>query len=273
MTKLLKTKGRVARGNYTPLAGGILLCAALIGNTGLAYERYNDGCQDCHGSFTGATSTKGSVFPSDNKHTMHRSSTQMNTDCDLCHTNGDNDDPFIGSSNGTANNPGIGCTGCHDKFGLRAHHKINGETECSTCHTIDGVPPAENIKPPYYGTVDTRANNPFNDVLASKTNENWTVGDFVGTDNDGDDLYDLADFDCGPYEVVNLETIGNNVLISWKTAGGRRDVLQAASSLKSGFSDVGPAITIPGVGVVTTNQLHASGATSSNRFYRIRYAP
>ena len=37
-----------------------------------AYERYNDGCQNCHGSFTGSTSPKGSVFPSDDKHTMHR---------------------------------------------------------------------------------------------------------------------------------------------------------------------------------------------------------
>ena len=28
-----------------------------------AYERYNDGCQTCHGAFTDDTSTKGSVFP------------------------------------------------------------------------------------------------------------------------------------------------------------------------------------------------------------------
>ncbi|NIO15724.1 MAG: hypothetical protein GTN70_01765, partial [Deltaproteobacteria bacterium] len=72
-----------------------------------AYNRYNDGCQNCHGAFTDGTSTKGSVFPSDDKHQMHRSSGDMNTECNLCHTSGDNRNPFIGSSDGTANNEGF----------------------------------------------------------------------------------------------------------------------------------------------------------------------
>ncbi|RKX35145.1 MAG: hypothetical protein DRP64_19515, partial [Verrucomicrobia bacterium] len=61
--------------------------------------------------------------------------------------------------------------------------------------------------------------------------------------------------------------------ISWETAGGRRDVLQVASSLTNDFVDVGSPITIPGVGVVTTNAVEVSGAASLSRFYRIRYAP
>ena len=48
----------------------------------MGYERWRDnvdpadptgplvGCTDCHGAFTDGTSQKGTVFPSDNKHTM-----------------------------------------------------------------------------------------------------------------------------------------------------------------------------------------------------------
>ena len=54
------------------------------------------------------------------------------------------------------------------------------------------------MSPPYYGTAYTKARNPGNTVLAANTNENWSVGDFLGTDNDGNNLYDLADYDIGP---------------------------------------------------------------------------
>jgi len=155
-----------------------------------AYERYNDGCQTCHGSFTGGISTKGSVFPSDDKHTMHRNSSYMGTNCDLCHSSGDGRDPFIGSSDGTNNNPGLGCTGCHTEFGLRAHHAINGVTSCAACHSNDPAPTPENTMPVYYGTADTNADMPCNPDLQANINENWTIGDSEGTDNDGDGIYD-----------------------------------------------------------------------------------
>ena len=79
-----------------------------------AYDKYGDGCDNCHGSFTGGVSTKGSVFPGDDKHQMHSSGNEMDTDCNLCHTQ-IGDDPFIGSSAGTANNKGYGCVGCHGR--------------------------------------------------------------------------------------------------------------------------------------------------------------
>lgn len=170
-----------------------------------AYERYNGGCQNCHGAFTDGTSTKGSVFPSDNKHAMHRASSNMNTDCDLCHTSGDGRDPWIGSSDGTVDTPGMGCIGCHEAAGLRAHHLDAGVSTCLTCHPSDPTPPAESVPPPYYGSVDTNADNSCNTVMAAEVNENWTVGDFVGLDNDGDGLYDANDPDCGtPGEVDML---------------------------------------------------------------------
>ena len=259
--------------------GGMLVLGVLACGTSFAYERYNDGCFECHGAFTDDTSTKGSVFPSGSKHTMHNGTSAMNTECNLCHTNGDQKNPYIGLSEGTTANPvGLGCTGCHMTAGLRTHHLNNGVVDsfgddCSTCHSV-GTPSDENVKPPYYGTVDTLADNACNDVLASNTNENWTVGDFVGLDNDGDNLYDLADFDCGPaYQVAALAIEGGNVRVSWETVGGRRDMLQSTPSLTVPFSDVGSALDIAGVGILTTNSVEVGGVTASNRFYRIRYAP
>jgi hypothetical protein len=163
-----------------------------------AYERYNDGCQNqnCHGAFTGSTSPKGSVFPSDDKHTMHRNASYMNTECNLCHTSGDGRDPFIGSSDGTGNNPGLGCTGCHAEFGLRAHHAVNSITQCAGCHPNDPTPTPENTLPVYYGTADTNADMPCNPDPQANINENWTIGDSEGIDNDGDNLYDGNDPDC-----------------------------------------------------------------------------
>ena len=172
-----------------------------------AYERYNDGCQNCHGSFTGSTSPKGSVFPSDDKHTMHRNSSYMNTECDLCHTSGDGRDPFIGSSDGTGNNPGLGCTGCHADFGLRAHHGNADVTSCAGCHPDDSVPPPENTIPAYYGTADTNVDMPCNPDPQADINENWTIGDSEGIDNDGDGLYDANDPDCQAAAVCGDGTV------------------------------------------------------------------
>jgi hypothetical protein len=165
----------------------------------VAFDRWKDGCNSsiCHGDFTDGTSTKGSVFPSNNKHTMHRGSQYMNADCDLCHSSNDANNPFIGSSSGTNDNPGLGCTGCHDKIGLREHHFNNGQTFCYSagCHAQVAAGTEDTI-PVYYGTVDTDADAPCNPVAQAQINENWTIGDTIGLDNDGDNLYDGADPDC-----------------------------------------------------------------------------
>ncbi len=178
-----------------------------------AYERYNDGCQDCHGEFTDSTSPKGSIIVP-NKHDMHRAGSAMATDCDLCHTTGDGRNPYLGSSNGTSNNPGLGCSGCHGRdvdmglddissgrgAGLRQHHWTAGETICGDCHT--DVDPSMNtlmgefVVPTYYGTADTNVDQPCNDVAQANLNENWTISDFIGLDTDGDHNYDGDDPDC-----------------------------------------------------------------------------
>lgn len=173
-----------------------------------AYERYNDGCESCHGAFTDDTSTKGSVFPGGDKHDMHSSSQEMGAACDLCHKKQDGNDPYIGSSAGTANNAGLGCNGCHEPIGMRAHHWVNAVTSCAVCHPGDPIPPTEDTVPPYYGTADTNVNGPCNDLASARTNENWTEGDFLGSDNDGDGLYDGADPDCGAISSTPGEVLG-----------------------------------------------------------------
>lgn len=251
----------------------IVLVMALTTRTSYAYQTYSGGseggCIDCHGDFRGPTSTKGTVFPSAKNHEMHRASANMATKCALCH--GANDLPVnIGSSSGTANNVGIGCSGCHEPAGLRKHHKVNGEMICYNCHDqLLDVPATENTKPPYYGTVDTKAKNPANTVLTANTNENWSVGDFLGLDNDGNNLYDLADFAVGPYRPLSSIKEGNNIRVTWQTAGGRTDMVQAAATVAGTYADVSPALVIPGVGIVTNSFVHVGGATNAARFYRL----
>ncbi|HWH70108.1 MAG TPA: hypothetical protein VNT26_12035, partial [Candidatus Sulfotelmatobacter sp.] len=262
------------------LASALLISAGLLlgPNSSLAYPRYRDpatgagNCSTCHGAFTDSTSPKGTVFPSASKHEMHRAGTSMATACNLCHSSGDNRNPFTGSSAGTASNPGLGCSGCHVGAGLRAHHAANGVTECLDCHGTETSVP-ENVKPPYYGTADTKANNPANLVPVANTNENWSVGDFIGLDNDGNNLYDAADLACNPYQILSTAREGNNLRITWRTGGGRTDAVQAAAQVNGTFTNLNSKLSIPGVGVVTTNYVEVGGATNKARFYRVRLAP
>ena len=258
------------------LAAGVVL--ALMGNnTSQAYERYNDGCQACHGAFDGDVSPQGTVFPNGDKHRMHRNSNNMGTDCVLCHRSDDNDNPFIGSSDGDLPTlEGRGCSGCHVGSGLRKHHATTGTTTCysggASCHsTGPEMAPAENVSPYYYGkTAYTKANNPGNTALVANTNENWSVGDFLGLDNDGNNLYDLADYAVGPRDrILSSTREGNNMRVTWQTYGGRTNTVQAAGNVSGTYSGISPAITSTNVGPVTTNYLDAGGALNPRRFYRL----
>lgn len=177
-------------------AASAALVALCGGRAAHAYTQYNDGCNTCHGAFTDNTSTKGSTFPNGGKHAMHRGATSMDTQCALCHRGDDGNNPYIGSSDGTALNPGIGCTGCHPAPGLRLHHAINGIADCADCHSGDPAPAPENLPPVYYGTADTKVANPCNPTATQGVNENWTTNGFEGSDTDGDNAYDMADSDC-----------------------------------------------------------------------------
>jgi hypothetical protein len=158
--------------------------------------------------------------------------------------------------------------------GLRKHHNINGVTECYDCHDSSETSVPENVSPPYYGTVDTRVQNPGNTVLAANTNENWSVGDFLGLDNDGNNLYDAADFAINPYRILGATKEGNNFRVTWQTAGGRKDTMLASGAVNGSYSNLSSTITIPGLGVVTTNYLDVGAVTNKpGKFYRVTNVP
>jgi hypothetical protein len=168
------------------------------------YPRYNDGCQTCHGEFTaeGYSSASTGVAWPDSLHDVHRSQNHMATDCDLCHLDGDNYNPYITQSNGTGYNLGYGCMGCHGSptdagaptgDSLQRHHIYSGIDQCLGCHDPAAAGAQESQAPPYYGTPDTNVGSPCNDDAS--TSEDWN-DDVEGLDNDGDLLYDGDDPGC-----------------------------------------------------------------------------
>jgi hypothetical protein len=243
----------------------ITLCSA--SRPLLGFETYS-GCASCHGDFRGTNSTKGTVFLTNN-HDMHRNSGSMGSACNLCHSGSSRTPVYIGKSNGTTSNSGIGCSGCHVGPGLRKHHAVNGVAECADCHDADPQPPAETQKPPYYGTADTKVKNPENLVRASNTNENWSVNDYLGLDNDGNNLYDAADYAVGPFRILSAVREGDDVKVSWVTAGGRTNFVQAAGSASGLYTNLTAAVEIPGVGMVTNTTVHPGGAKQPMLFYRL----
>ena len=251
------------------LIGASLLALAVSRNIGQAYDDYS-GCANCHGSFLGSSSPKGTVFPSNSNHYMHTNSASMATACTLCHMTPGEVPVYTWQSGGTAHNPGLGCSGCHVGPGLRKHHNINGTTECYDCHDPNETSDPESVFPPYYGTVDTKVNNPGNVVPVANTNENWSIGDFLGLDNDGNNLYDAADFAITPFRISSAAREGNNIRITWITAGGRTNTVQVSDNVGGTYSNLSPALAIPGIGQVTTNYLQVNGASSAARFYRLQ---
>jgi len=184
------------------VAGGMALAALPI--IAWTYPRYNDGCQDCPGNVPGggySSASTGAPWP-DSLHEVHRSSSFMGTDCDLCHRDGDNFDPYLNQSNGTGFNQGYGCVGCHGSpvdagapsgESLQRHHVYAGVNQCLSCHSPSVAGVQESQTPPYYGTPDTNVASSCDDDVT--TSEDWN-DDVQGLDNDGDLLYDSVDPGC-----------------------------------------------------------------------------
>jgi hypothetical protein len=68
---------------------------------------------------------------------------------------------------------------------------------------------------------------------------------------------------------------GNNMRITWLTAGGLTNRLQVSpggpdGSYSNNFTDLGPQIVVAGTGLVTTNYPDTNGATNKCRYYRVR---
>jgi hypothetical protein len=211
-------------------AAMFLLAGSPVG----AFDRYSiDGvsgnCADCHGDFRDAAyvSAHDGKAWNTSLHDGHRT-TMLNGDCDVCH--GANRFPvLLNSSKGGTGFAAISCDGCHGRAetaaagavkgsGLRQHHYRNGVTLCgnSGCHT-DANPATfavvgESVKPPYYFTPDTahpaKPTDPCN-VNGSES----AVAPPLGLDNDGNNLYDAGDPNCGTTDV------GDNPFLDFALSG------------------------------------------------------
>jgi hypothetical protein len=110
----------------------------------------------------------------------------------------------------------------------------------------------------------------------------------ASADPDGDGLNNQAEFLAGTdptnassgLQIIDARQQGGDVLITWKTAGGHTNVVQATAGdgdggySTNGFTDISGLITISGSGDATTNFDDVGGATNvPSRYYRIRLAP
>jgi len=204
----------------------LIVCGIMIfGIPGVeGYDRWsvNDdatNCGYCHGDFRNSSylsPVDGQVWG--NLHNIHRTD-MLSGDCDTCHIGDDKFPVLLNQSNGGNGFEPISCMGCHGidpedplqrpwwGAGLRAHHTNagvgpdNNDDTCMSCHTDDPTPAPEDTLPSYYFTPDAnhpeKPDNPCNP--ASLNYPESFAGADIGTDNDGDLLYDENDPDCsGP---------------------------------------------------------------------------
>jgi uncharacterized repeat protein (TIGR03803 family) len=78
------------------------------------------------------------------------------------------------------------------------------------------------------------------------------------------------------FRITSLARNGSNMFIAWQAGGGRTNVVQTGGSMvgSNNFSDISPALILPGSGDVFTNWIDIGGATNlPTRFYRIRLGP
>jgi hypothetical protein len=77
-----------------------------------------------------------------------------------------------------------------------------------------------------------------------------------------------------PPRVTSTDRQGDDILITWVTAPGKTNMVQATNSLGSNFTDIAGPIVAVGNGDVTTNYIDAGAAAAhSERFYRLRLLP
>ncbi len=76
------------------------------------------------------------------------------------------------------------------------------------------------------------------------------------------------------FRILSVDQQGDDLNVTWQTAGGRTNVLQSAPVLAGSYSNVSPNIVLPGSGDTFTNYLDTGGATNGiSRFYGVRLVP
>jgi PKD repeat protein len=133
-------------------------------------------------------------------------------------------------------------------------------------------------------------------VVVNPAFEAWQLGYFGCTncpqalpsaDPDGDGQNNAAEFLSGTdptnsasgLRVVSTVRQGNDVTVTWTTAGGFTNAVQATAGNANGgyttnFTDISGPLIISGSGNVTTNYTDIGGGTNNpSRYYRIRLVP
>jgi PKD repeat protein len=109
----------------------------------------------------------------------------------------------------------------------------------------------------------------------------------ANADPDGDGQNNLAEFLSGTnptnsasgLHITSVAPSGSDVVVTWSTAGGVTNVVQATAGDGNGgystnFTDLSGPIAITGSGDVITNYTDVGGATNMpSRYYRVRLAP
>jgi PKD repeat protein len=137
------------------------------------------------------------------------------------------------------------------------------------------------------------SNNLINVITAFQA---WQIQYFGSTNNpaaapnadpDGDGQDNLAEFLAGTnptnsasgLHITSVAASGSDVVITWSTAGGVTNVVQATAGDGNGgystnFTDLSGPIAIIGSGDMTTNYTDVGGGTNvPARYYRVRLAP
>lgn len=76
------------------------------------------------------------------------------------------------------------------------------------------------------------------------------------------------------FRIVSVQVTNTDLRIVWNAAGGSNYVVQSAASLAGGttnFTDLSPAIPVPGFGLQSTSYTHLGGLlVNTARYYRVR---
>jgi hypothetical protein len=103
----------------------------------------------------------------------------------------------------------------------------------------------------------------------------------AGDDPDGDGKCNLQEYWTGTdptnsasaLRILAVAREGSDLRVTWFTAGGHTNVVQAAPNLGASYSDISSNVLVTSSGDTTTNYLDVGGATNTSRFYRVRLVP
>jgi len=72
---------------------------------------------------------------------------------------------------------------------------------------------------------------------------------------------------AAPFQITSIQKLSGGFQLSWKTVGGRTNIVQSSDALNGTFTNLSPPILIQGSGNSITNYIDATNAPA--RFYRI----